>query len=114
MLQRGIELEALDASWVSSASWYFLNVFGLRSMYSLILGENNAADQTKMMQDQMSGAAVAMQNDPQKAFKAEWEALQITKHNDSMQYIEEMVVAMHALPEDKFTTEKIPSIHASR
>lgn len=54
---------------VSSASWYFLNVFGLRSMYSLILGEDNAADQTRIMQEQMSGAAVAMQQDPQKAFK---------------------------------------------
>lgn len=38
-------------------------------MYSLILGENNAADQTRLMQDQMSGAAMAMQQDPQKAFK---------------------------------------------
>ena len=41
-------------------------------MYSLILGENNAADQTKLMQDQMSGAAMAMQQDPQKAFKVIW------------------------------------------
>lgn len=84
MLQRGIELVSLDAAWVSSASWYFLNVFGLRSIYALVLGENNAADQSRLMQDQMSGAAMSMPMDPKVAFKAEWEALEISTHKSAL------------------------------
>ncbi|XP_035999034.1 TMCO1/EMC3 family protein [Fundulus heteroclitus] len=93
MLQRGIDLLSLDASWVSSASWYFLNVFGLRSMYALILGQDNAADQSRMMQDQMTGAAMAMPPDPNKAFKSEWEALEVVSHSWALENVEEELVS---------------------
>uniref|UniRef100_A0A3B5MM94 ER membrane protein complex subunit 3 n=1 Tax=Xiphophorus couchianus TaxID=32473 RepID=A0A3B5MM94_9TELE len=92
MLQRGIDLLSLDAS-VSSASWYFLNVFGLRSMYSLILGQDNA-DQSRIMQDQMTGAAMAMPPDPNKAFKqSEWEALEVVNHRWALESVEEELMA---------------------
>ncbi|CAI9572706.1 unnamed protein product [Staurois parvus] len=93
MLQRGIELVSLDASWVSSASWYFLNVFGLRSMYTLILGQDNAADQSRIMQDQMTGAAMAVPPDTNKAFKAEWEAMEITEHLWALENVEEELIS---------------------
>jgi len=96
MLQRGIELQSLDASWVSSASWYFLNVFGLRSMYSLILGQDNAADQSRIMQDQMSGAAMGMPQDSSKAFKSEWEALEISDHNWALERVEDDILSYHS------------------
>lgn len=93
MLQRGIELASLDAAWVSSASWYFLNVFGLRSIYTLVLGENNAADQSQGMQDQMTGSAVSMPTDPKAIFKAEWEALEITEYQNALQNVETDLLA---------------------
>ncbi|CAI4231843.1 unnamed protein product [Auanema sp. JU1783] len=80
MMQRGVDLVSLDSAWVSSASWYFLCMFGLRSIYTLVLGEENAADQSKAMEDQMSGAAINPQQDPKALFKAEWEALQMYQH----------------------------------
>ncbi|KAL8103919.1 hypothetical protein AgCh_028210 [Apium graveolens] len=52
MLQNGIDLSTLDVSYVSSRSWYFLNLFGLRGLFSLILGEEN--DDTQRMME-MSG-----------------------------------------------------------
>lgn len=82
MLQRGVDLASLEAAWVSSASWYFLNVFGLRSVYNLVLGGENAAE--SLMDEQVQGVPQAPP-DPKQAFKAEWEALQLYIHSFRVQ-----------------------------
>lgn len=85
MLQRGIQLQNLDPSYVSSLSLYFLTLFGLRGLFSIVLGGDNgtecfqveaneltlyffsiAADDTKLLQQQaatggmMGGGPAAM------------------------------------------------------
>ncbi|XWS18127.1 hypothetical protein CRYUN_Cryun32bG0015300 [Craigia yunnanensis] len=75
MLQNGIDLSTVDVSYVSSRSWYFLNLFGLRGLFSLILGEENATDDTQRMM-QMSGFGF----DPTKSLSAEKDGLDIVQH----------------------------------
>jgi len=41
MLQSGVATRDLDVQWVSSLSWYFLNLFGLQSVFIFILGNEN-------------------------------------------------------------------------
>lgn len=39
MFQRGLDLNSLDTSYVSSVSWYFLVMFGLRAFFRLAIGD---------------------------------------------------------------------------
>lgn len=43
------------------------------------------------MQEQMSGAAGSMPQDPKAAFKAEWEALEITEYQNGLLNIDSQV-----------------------
>jgi ER membrane protein complex subunit 3 len=53
MLQSGIDTQDMDVKWVSSLSWYFLLLFGLTSVYTL-LGDSDASGAgMDMMQMQM-------------------------------------------------------------
>ena len=42
MLQSGVATNDLDVRWVSAVSWYVLNLIGLQSVFSLILGRENS------------------------------------------------------------------------
>ncbi|KAL9651281.1 hypothetical protein ABK040_001234 [Willaertia magna] len=82
MVQRGIEIQSLETSYVTSASMYFLILFGLRGVFSLILGEGNAADDAQMMQN--SNPLLMQASNPMmdygKAFESERENLELVQH----------------------------------
>ncbi|XP_039176331.1 ER membrane protein complex subunit 3-like [Crotalus tigris] len=90
MLQRGINLPSMDPSWVSSASWYFLNVFGLRKIYQHVLREDSEPSQLEV---QFMGPDIPAPPDPNKAFKAEWEALELVSHHWALQDVEEQLIS---------------------
>lgn len=81
MLQSGVGTRDLDVRWVSSLSWYFLTLFGLQPVYNFILGSNNTASQVTQqmaaMQPQQGMGMLGSQDDPDKAFKAEAENLEV-------------------------------------
>eukprot|EP00048_Salpingoeca_helianthica_P022022 m.15897 g.15897 ORF g.15897 m.15897 type:complete len:240 (-) comp6785_c0_seq1:161-880(-) len=89
MLQRGVELTTLGSSWVSSMSFYFICLFGMRSLFSLVLGENNSSGQ--QMNNMGMGEAGPMP-EPGKIFDAEREALQVTGHTWALDGVEQRYI----------------------
>eukprot|EP00030_Apusomonadida_sp_AF-17_P004344 a509279_354.p2 GENE.a509279_354~~a509279_354.p2 ORF type:complete len:255 (-),score=109.54 a509279_354:94-828(-) len=77
MLQRGVELSHLDVSYISSLSLYFIALFGLRGVITLLLS-GNEGDDAQLMQKQMSGGPAAPAIAA--AFKDEKERLEIAHH----------------------------------
>ena len=72
MLQRGVSMGGLDVSYVSSLSWYFVNLFGLRGLFACVLGSDSAGlDNAEVMAQQMQGGMGQMgQVDPTKLYES--------------------------------------------
>eukprot|EP00298_Acanthocystis_sp_HF-20_P004533 c14865_g1_i2.p1 GENE.c14865_g1_i2~~c14865_g1_i2.p1 ORF type:complete len:248 (+),score=80.07 c14865_g1_i2:25-768(+) len=92
MLQRGVELNSLHVTYVSSLSWYFINLFGLRGLFSLVLGEDNETDDTKMMQSQMTGGQMQPGQDTSKIMQQQAESLEVVNHVWVHTKIEERII----------------------
>ncbi|KAK2741907.1 ER membrane complex subunit 3 [Myotisia sp. PD_48] len=96
MLQSGVMTRDLDVRWVSSLSWYFLNLFGLQPVFKFILGNDNAASQ---MMQQMAPTASLTANpfqpgqDPEKLFLAEAENIEVMEHYCILDGIEDRILA---------------------
>lgn len=84
MFQRGLfELNTLDTSYVSSVSWYFLVMFGLRAFFRLAMGDPVQEDmegqkvQKELGKDYGGGGPPGNQFDGPKALRAEAENLEL-------------------------------------
>lgn len=90
MVQRGIFLNSLDVSYVTSASIFFLFLFGSQGLFSLIFGDEGSMmeDPTRMMTQQMTGGLMGggqqqqqQQLDYGALFKTEKENLAVFEHH---------------------------------
>ena len=83
MFQKGIGLNSLEVSYISALSWYIVTAMGLRGIFAIVLGANNAADNAAMMKAQMGGMPPnnGMPTDFKPMFKNERNELEITNHS---------------------------------
>jgi len=102
MFQRGLDLSTLETSYVSSVSWYFLVMFGLRAFFRLVIeGDSSSsskqetsesfaiqADNGTTAKRPASGAPGAPKFDAAKAIKAELENLELTKYAGTLDDVE--------------------------
>ncbi|KAL4526013.1 hypothetical protein Ndes2437B_g07283 [Nannochloris sp. 'desiccata'] len=97
MLQSGIDLPSLDVSYLSSLSYYMLLLFGSRGVMTLFFQDAAVNDAAQMMQMQMQtqmGFMNPATMDPEKAYKAETQVLNLMQYRWRMEGSEQRAAAL--------------------
>jgi len=95
MTQRGIDLQTLDVSFVSSFSWYVLVSVGISGVMSLIMGRPSEINDAAAMEQQMKmGSAGPQGMDTPKLYQAEAEALNMHEHKSLVDKAEGRLLAL--------------------
>lgn len=87
MLQRGIDLPALDVTYFTSLSYYILLLFGLRGVMMMFFREE-AIDDTQLYRQQMGMGMGQMPMETQKLFDAEKQALELVEYKSQLADVE--------------------------
>ncbi|KAI3632075.1 hypothetical protein MIR68_009911 [Amoeboaphelidium protococcarum] len=110
MLQKDIMTPNMDVAWVSSLSWYFLNLFGLNKIFSLILGDGSAAGGMGDMQAMANPMMMQQQQqqpgqvvDMKKVLAGEKESMELFHHQWDLAGVEERLLNNH------FSKQQSPS-----
>ena len=94
MFQRGLDLNSLDTSYVSSVSWYFLVMFGLRAFFRLAIGDPSQEHmESNILQVDLMGILTnppppGQKFDCVKAIKTETENLDLAQYKSSIDDVE--------------------------
>jgi len=98
MLQTGIQTPDLNVRYVSSISWYFVNLFGLKPIYSLIMSDSKAVEQLmnqQQQQNQMPNFGTPGGPKSDKVFSSQAENIQILSQKSVFDGIAERVILRH-------------------
>ena len=116
MLQRGVELSTLDASYVSATSWMFLVAFGVKDLQRMVAqDEASIHEEARVYAHQLGGVppggggAPPMGFDCSKAYVAAREGLEMTRHRFALDEVEKRLLG-DCYPTTKSATEAFLSL----
>jgi len=115
MFQKGLDLSSLETGYVSSVSWYFLVMFGLRAFFKLVIdGGGNAMQDTmeaSVVQTDLgntfAAGAPGQKFAAEKFLKAEIENLELTKYKSILDDADKRLLGK------KYLTKKISTTSGS-